>query len=104
VIREKLPPKLARATLIAVEAEDHYLRIHTDAGDALILMRLGDALEALEGRAGMQTHRSWWVAAAAVEHARFARGRGELTLSNGLTVPVSRAWAAAVKAVDWAAA
>ena len=103
-IREKLPPKLARATLIAVEAEDHYLRVHTEAGDALILMRLTDALEALEGHAGFRTHRSWWVARDAVEHAKFARGRGELTLANGLKVPVSRAHAGAIKTVDWAEA
>ena len=96
--------KLKGAEIFAVEAEDHYLRIHTDAGDGLILMRLGDAIDALDGRPGLQTHRSWWVATAAVETAKFARGRGELSLSNGLKVPVSRAYAAAVKAVDWAAA
>lgn len=103
VIREKLPPKLARADLIAVEAEDHYLRVHTTAGDALILMRLTDAIEALRDRAGFRTHRSWWVARDAVEHARFRQGRGELTLANGLKVPVSRAFATTVKAIDWAA-
>jgi len=102
-IREKLPPKLARATLLAVEAEDHYLRVHTEAGDALILMRLGDALKALKDRPGFQTHRSWWVAKDAVDHAKFSRGRGELTLANGLKAPVSRAFAASVKDTDWAA-
>lgn len=66
-------------------------------------MRLADAVEALRDRPGFRAHRSWWVARDAVEHARFARGRGELTLSNGLRVPVSRAHAAAIKAVDWAA-
>ena len=101
-IREKLPPKLARATLLAVQAEDHYLRVHTNAGDALILMRLGDAVDALADRPGLRTHRSWWVATAAVEDVRFARGRGELTLANGLKAPISRAAAARVKAIDWA--
>lgn len=103
LIREKLPPKLARADLIAIEAEDHYLRVHTTLGDALILMRLTDAVEALKDRAGFRTHRSWWVARDAVEHARFRQGRGELTLANGIKVPVSRAFAATVKAADWAA-
>jgi len=102
-IRAKLPPRLARARLLAAEAEDHYLRVRTDAGDALILMRFADALEALKDAPGMQTHRSWWVARAAVEHARFARGRGELALVDGTRVPVSRGFAAAVKAADWAA-
>lgn len=101
-IREKLPPRLARADLYAVEAEDHYLRVHTAAGDALILMRLTDALAALEGSPGLRTHRSWWVMRSAVEEARFSRGRGELTLSNGVKAPVSRAYAADVRAADWA--
>ena len=32
LIRTRLPPRLARARLVAVEAEDHYLRIRTEAG------------------------------------------------------------------------
>lgn len=36
---DKLPPRLQRAPLLALQAEDHYLRVHTGAGDALILMR-----------------------------------------------------------------
>ena len=41
--RLRLPAKLAGADLWAVEAEDHYLRLHTSKGDDLILMRLADA-------------------------------------------------------------
>ena len=102
-LRAKLPPRLARARLIAVEAEDHYLRIRTDAGSALVLMRLGDALEALSGTDGFQTHRSWWVARTAVEAARWKGGRGQLILSDGSAAPVSRTYAAVLKGTDWAA-
>lgn len=102
-LRAKLPPRLARARLIAVEAEDHYLRIRTDAGSALVLMRLGDALEALSGTDGFRTHRSWWVARTAVEAARWKGGRGQLILSDGSAAPVSRTYAAALKGTDWAA-
>lgn len=102
-IRAKLPPRLARARLVAIEAEDHYLRIRTEAGSALVLMRLGDALAALEGADGFRVHRSWWVARAAVEAARWKGGRGELTLSDGAAAPVSRTYAAALKGTDWAA-
>lgn len=101
-LREKLPPKQARARLLAVEAEDHYLRIHTDAGDTLTLMRFADALKALEAVDGVRVHRSWWVARSAVEESRWRRGRGDLVLSGGLLVPVSRAYAADVRALDWA--
>lgn len=101
-LREKLPPRLARARLLAVQAEDHYLRVHTDAGDALLLMKFADALSALAERDGLRTHRSWWVARAAVEDARWRRGRGDLVLVGGLTVPVSRAYAERVRATDWA--
>ena len=103
VLRAKLPPRLARARQVAVEAEDHYLRIRTEAGSALVLMRLGDALEALSGLDGFRTHRSWWVARAAVEAVRWKAGRGKLVLSDGSTAPVSRTYAAALKGTDWAA-
>lgn len=103
VIRTRLPPRLARARLVAVEAEDHYLRIRTEAGSALVLMRLGDALEALSEQDGFRTHRSWWVARASVEAVRWKGGRGALTLSDGSSAPVSRTYAAALKGTDWAA-
>nr|WP_246328754.1 LytTR family DNA-binding domain-containing protein [Brevundimonas lenta] len=102
-IRSKLAPRLARARLVAVEAEDHYLRIRTEAGSALVLMRFGDALEALGAADGFRTHRSWWVARTAVQTALWKSGRGELSLSDGSTAPVSRTYAAVLKGTDWAA-
>lgn len=102
-LRRRLPPRLARARLIAVEAEDHYLRIRTEAGSALVLMRLADALTALEGADGFRVHRSWWVARTGVEAARWKAGRGQLILSDGSAAPVSRTYAAALRGTDWAA-
>ncbi len=102
-IRTKLSPRLARARLIAVEAEDHYLRIRTEAGSDLVLMRFGDALDSLGACDGFRTHRSWWVARTGVETARWKSGRGELVLSDGATAPVSRTYAAVLKGTDWAA-
>lgn len=103
VIRTRVPPRLARARLVAIEAEDHYLRIRTEAGSALVLMRFGDALEALGTADGFRTHRSWWVARTAVEGALWKAGRGELALSDGSVAPVSRTYAAGLKGTDWAA-
>lgn len=98
---DRLPPKLRGATLRAVEAEDHYLRLHTDRGSDLILMRLGDALAELEGLEGAQTHRSWWVARDAVRGVSRGDGRAALTLEGGVVAPVSRRYARALRAAGW---
>lgn len=98
---ERLPVKLRGSEIFAVEAEDHYLRLHTSKGQDLILMRMGDAVAELEGLEGAQVHRSWWVAKAAVEHARRGDGRATLTLKDGARVPVSRAYAKALRASGW---
>ena len=98
---ERLPMKLRGAAIRAVQAEDHYLRIHTDRGSDLILMRLSDALEELEGLEGSQTHRSWWVAKDAVRDVARGDGRATLTLEGGLTAPVSRRYARALREAGW---
>lgn len=99
--RKRLSAKRREARLIAVEADDHYLRVHTDAGQELITARFADALDELAGTRGFRTHRSWWVAAEAIESVRWRRGGGELQLTCGLTVPVSRSNAAALKSAGW---
>lgn len=97
----RLPARLAGAELYAVEAEDHYLRLHTSQGQDLILMRLSDAIEELEGLEGAQTHRSWWVAKAAVAGAERLEGRAVLTLKDGSEVPVSRGFAKTLRSSGW---
>jgi hypothetical protein len=99
--RQRLSAKRRGAMLLAVEAEDHYLRVHTDAGDELITARFGDALKELEAARGFRTHRSWWVAAHAIDDVKWLRGRGEAKLKCGLVIPVSRSNAAALKAAGW---
>ena len=98
---DRLPFRLRGATLRAVEAEDHYLRVHTDRGSDLILMRLSDALAELEGLEGAQTHRSWWVARTALRGVARGDGRATLTLEGGLSAPVSRRYARALREAGW---
>ena len=100
-LRERLPFRHRRADIYALTAEDHYLRVHTSAGDALILMRLYDAIRELDGIEGSQTHRSWWVAKDAVADAARGGGKAALTLKNGLCVPVSRSYVKALKQDGW---
>jgi hypothetical protein len=97
----RLPAQFAGADLYAVEAEDHYLRLHTSKGQDLILMRLADAIEELEGLEGAQTHRSWWVAKDAVADAERLDGRAVLTLKDGAEVPVSRGFAKTLRSAGW---
>jgi hypothetical protein len=87
--------------VLCLQMEDHYVRVHTAAGSRLVLATMGQAMAALGGAAGLQTHRSWWVADRAVSGA-VADGRNlRLTLSNGLSVPVARSAVAAVRAAGW---
>ena len=97
----RLPAKLKGAELYAVEAEDHYLRLHTSLGQDLILMRLVDAIAELEGLEGAQTHRSWWVARDAVASVERLEGRAALTLKDGAEAPVSRGFAKSLRAAGW---
>ena len=84
-----LPPE-RRGAILMLKSELHYLQVVTDRGNALILYNLGDAIDELPREAGMQVHRSYWVAWEAItEFGR--RGRqGELRLHDGSRVPVSR--------------
>lgn len=98
---ERLPLRLRGGQVYAVEAQDHYLRLHTSKGQDLILLRLSDAVAELEGVEGAQTHRSWWVARDAVTDVRRGDGRATLTLRNGVEAPVSRAYARALREAGW---
>ena len=98
---DRLPLRLKGAAIHAVESDDHYLRVHTDRGSDLILMRLSDALAELEGLEGAQTHRGWWVARDAVRHVERSDGRATLTLEGGVKAPVSRRYARALRDAGW---
>lgn len=87
---ERLPLPLRNKELLALKSEDHYLRVYVEGQSELILHRLSDAIAELGDYAGAQTHRSWWVAKAAVAKVQKSDGRATLTLTNGEEAPVSR--------------
>ncbi|HEX9955486.1 MAG TPA: LytTR family DNA-binding domain-containing protein [Allosphingosinicella sp.] len=92
----RLPPALGR-DLLLLEMQDHYVRAETALGSTLLLMRFRDAVEEL-GPSGMQVHRSWWVAFAAMEALEREGRSARLRLKGGGTVPVSRTCVPAVRA------
>jgi hypothetical protein len=88
-LRARLSPSFA-GDILALESEDHYVRVHGARGSELLLIRLRDAIAEMDGLPGEQTHRSWWVARDAVESVH-SRGRGcEIKLTNGERALVAR--------------
>ena len=88
--------------LAAIEAEDHYCRIHRrDGTSELIHYRFGDALEEVAALDGLQVHRGAWVAAEAVQGAAREGRKWRLLLAGGGSVPVSATYAAEVRARGW---
>ena len=92
----RLPPGIG-SDIIALETEDHYLRVHAAGGSALILMRMADAVALLDPRLGAQVHRRWWVAEAAVAGVRTEGQKLSLRLVDGTPVPVGRTFSAATR-------
>jgi hypothetical protein len=98
---DRLPPLHRAGPVLALAAEDHYLRVHTPAGSTLILMRLSDAIAELDGTDGAQVHRSWWVARDAVARIDRGEGRATLHLPGDISVPVSRTHYRSLREAGW---
>jgi hypothetical protein len=87
----RLPPD---AVILAIKAEEHYIRIWSKTGTDLVRYRFKDAVGEIPDDDGDQVHRSWWINWDAVA-GWHTRGRSlELELDNGLRVPVSLAYKA----------
>lgn len=98
---DRLPPRLRGGDIWAVEAEDHYLRLHTSRGQDMILLRMADAVAELAEIDGARVHRSWWVARDAVADIRRRDGAATLILKDGSEVPVSRPNAKMLRDKGW---
>jgi hypothetical protein len=96
-----LPLKLSGACLLAIEAEDHYVRVHTDRGASLMLMAFETALAKVAHLDGTRVHRSWWVARAAVISIQRGDGRATLSLPGAIQAPVSRRYARILRSAGW---
>ncbi|QIQ87878.1 LytTR family DNA-binding domain-containing protein [Erythrobacter sp.] len=97
---EQLPAELG-SEVIALEMEDHYVRVHTALGSDLVLMRMRDAVAHLSASDGRQVHRSWWVARGAVEDVKREGRNVRLVLPRGLEAPVARAQVAELRDAGW---
>jgi hypothetical protein len=87
--------------VLCLQMEDHYVRVHRASGSSLELMPLHEAMRRFGTADGLQVHRSWWVASAAVTHAERDVRNWRLRLTNGTTVPVARNRIAEIRARGW---
>ena len=87
------------ADILCLQMEDHYVRVHAATGSRLVLTTMSQAIAALGGKAGLQVHRSWWVARAAIARAEWEGRNLRLRLVDGQAVPVARSAVAKVREV-----
>jgi DNA-binding LytR/AlgR family response regulator len=90
-------PRHQRGRLLHIAVSDHYVDVTTDKGTTLVLMRLSDAIRETAPVAGLQVHRSHWIALDAVQRSTRQSGKPALQLENGTLVPVSRTYLDAVR-------
>jgi DNA-binding LytR/AlgR family response regulator len=91
--------KVSGTGIVAVEAEDHFIRVHGPEMSELVYCQFGEAVTDLARLDGLRVHRSWWVARAAIAGAVRINGNPGLRLVNGTQVPVGRQYLADVRAV-----
>jgi len=93
---QRLPLELGN-DLVSLQAQDHYVRAVTLRGSEMVLMRLTDAEEELQGIQGLRVHRSWWVADAHLDRLERRDGKPVLVLGDGTRIPVSRTYLSSVR-------
>lgn len=94
---QRLPLQM-RGALVSLSVQDHYVEVTTAKGKSLVLMRLSDAIAETGGIAGLQVHRSHWVALDGVSAVHRRDGKVNIVTSAGAELPVSRTYVGAVKA------
>ena len=94
---ERAPAAISLADVIAVKAEQHYIRIITANRSYLVLHRFSDALCELPSNDGLQLHRSWWVRRNAIQRVRQNSRKMMVILQTGEEIPVSGPYQALVR-------
>lgn len=88
----RLPEPMQGATLLRLSGRNHTVEVVTDRGTETLRLRLSDAIDETDPALGLCTHRSHWVARAAITGHVCEGGKLYVMLSNGDRVPVSRTY------------
>ena len=90
------PVPLRSDQLLAMCAEEHYVRLITTQGEFLVYHRFSDALNEVKSLRGLRVHRSHWVAEGAVAHISRSAKKMFIEIDANHQVPVSRPYQAMV--------
>jgi hypothetical protein len=94
----RLPEALQGARILRLSGSGHNVEVVTDRGTETLRLRLSDAIDEMEPVEGLCTHRSHWVALAAITASERRQGKMFVRLSNGERVPVTRTYAPKLEA------
>ncbi|UVO54461.1 LytTR family DNA-binding domain-containing protein [Sphingomonas sp. SUN039] len=98
-VHDAVSPAL-ETNVLALQMEDHYVRVHRPGGSELLLMPLSQAIGATR-TSGLQIHRSWWIAEEAVVAVEGTPRSMRVRLSNGVVAPVARSAVIRLRAAGW---
>lgn len=87
--------------ILTVQAQEHYLLLTTVDGTKIERGRFRDQVARLKEQDGIQVHRSWWVARAAVSRVLKHERDYVIQLVSGETVPVARSRVSSLREAGW---
>ena len=86
---DRLPESVTAESVLAIKAEQHYIRVFAGERSWMTLYRFSDALAEMADLPGLQVHRSYWVRPEFIAKIRQGGGRMLVHLRSGMEVPVS---------------
>lgn len=88
---KRLPAEIGD-DIISLSMQDHYVEVTTTRDKQLVLIRLSDAIDELDGLDGLRIHRSHWVARRHLTGMERLKTKATAQLSDGRTLPVSASY------------
>jgi hypothetical protein len=86
---ERLPARLGPSEVLAIKAEQHYIRVYSPQKEYMVLYRFSDAIRELDESLGHQVHRSYWVNTGAIDHVHAKAKDFHVRIKSGAEIPVS---------------
>jgi hypothetical protein len=86
---ERLPAALDPEEVLAIKAEQHYIRVFSPDKEYMVLYRFSDAIRELDESLGSQVHRSYWVNRTAIQSVHARAKDFHVRIGAATDIPVS---------------